>query len=65
MHETRLNFAYDFEPLEGIRDIHLMKKTIKVVKMYMTDMGLIMKAPKHLTTKEIKKYVATSVGFLL
>ena len=56
MHETRLNFAYDFKPLEGIRDIHLMKKTVKVVKMYMIDMSPIMKAAKHLIEKEIKKH---------
>ena len=58
MHETRLNFAYDFGPLEDIRDIrHLMKTTVKVVKMYMIDMSPIMKAAKHLIKKEIKKHV--------
>ena len=60
LHEKHLDFEHDFEALEGrtcLRDIHPMKEPVKVEKMFMTDMGLTMKAVKHLIVKEIKNYV--------
>ena len=62
MHETRFDFAHDFEPCAEMiyqRDIHLIRKPVKSMKMTMIDitLALITKVPKHLIEKKIQNHV--------
>ena len=59
-YETRLDFLHDFEPwveMIYLRDIHLIKKLVKPMKMSTTDMILSTKVTKHPIKKERMDHV--------